>query len=356
MPKKKISVLVVDDSAFMRKALKRMIRSDPMLRVAGDAKDGLEAVEKVKRLRPDVVTLDVKMPGMDGLQALKRIMSESPVPVLMVSSLTGEGGEVTLNALEMGAVDFIDKSSCYTTMDILNIAESLVKKVKVVAGVDLKKVVESKPTPITEAPALPPLPALPVRIRDEKPTHVVAIGASTGGPMSLERILTPLPASYPGAILVVQHMPVGFTRSLAERMNQQCPMEVKEAEEGDLILPGRIYIAPGGYHLKLRRFKETYRVLLSKSPRDTLHCPSVDVLLESVAETWHGRMLGIILTGMGQDGTQGVKAMKKKGGIILAQNKETCVVFGMPKTAQMTGCVNQMVPLNLMSGEIYRFK
>jgi two-component system chemotaxis response regulator CheB len=353
MPKKKISVLVVDDSAFMRKALKRMIRSDPMLRIIGEAKDGLEAVEKVKRLRPDVVTLDVKMPGMDGLQALKRIMSTRPVPVLMVSSLTSEGGEITLNALEMGAVDFIDKSSCYTTMDILNIAESLVKKVKVIAGVDLKKVVESKPTPIPAAKILPSLPAI---LGGEKPSHVVAIGASTGGPMSLEKILTALPKDYPGAILIVQHMPVGFTRSLAERMNQQCSMEVKEAEEGDLILPGRIYIAPGGYHLKLRRFKDTYRVLLSKSPHDTLHCPSVDVLLESVAETWHGRMLGVILTGMGQDGTQGVKTMKGKGGTIFAQNKETCVVFGMPKTAQMTGCVDRMVPLNLMAGEIYRFK
>jgi two-component system chemotaxis response regulator CheB len=286
-----------------------------MLRIIGDAQNGLEAVEKVKRLKPDVVTLDVKMPDMDGLQALKQIMSKSPVPVLMVSSLTSEGGEITLKALEMGAVDFIDKSSCYTTMDILNIAESLVKKVKVIAGVDLKKVARSKPAPLKIKPAFP---AVPFAISGEKPSHVVAIGASTGGPMSLEKILTHLPANYPGAILIVQHMPVGFTRSLAERMNQQCPMEVKEAEEGDPILPGRIYIGPGGYHLKIRRFKENYRVLLSKSPHDTLHCPSVDVLLESVAETWHGRMLGVILTGMGQDGTEGVKVMKKKGGTIYA--------------------------------------
>ena len=351
MPRKKITVLVVDDSAFMRKALKRMLNSDPGLRVVGDAGDGLAAVEKVKQLRPDVVTLDVKMAGMDGIQALKRIMQERPTPVLMVSSLTSEGGGVTLQALAAGAVDFIDKSACHTTLDILDIADSLVQKVKVLAGVDVKKL-ETQTEPETAPP--PPLP--PLAVRDGFPAHLVAIGASTGGPMSLEKVLTALPGDYPGAVLVVQHMPIGFTRSLAERMNTQCAMTVLEAQEDDPIQPGHIYIAPGGYHLKIRRNGDRFRALLSKQPRDTLHVPSVDVLMQSVAETWPGPMLGIVLTGMGSDGSDGIKAMKKRGGTILAQNEDTCVVFGMPKAAYLTGCVDRMVALSHVAYEIRQFR
>lgn len=352
MPGKKITVLVVDDSAFMRKALKRMLRSDPIISVVGDAKEGLEALDKVNRLKPDVVTLDVKMPGLDGIQTLELIMRENPTPVLMVSSMTSEGGEITLNALELGAVDFIDKSSCHTTMDILDIAESLVNKIKVISGVDLKKVAESTPDPVP-AP-LPPRPAIIMPSADV-PAQIVAIGTSTGGPMSLEKVLTSLPADYPGAIMVVQHMPVGFTKSLAERMNLQCSMEVKEAQEDDPILPGRIYIAPGGYHLTLRRANDKYFATLSKTPRDTAHCPSVDVLMKSVAEFWPGPMLGIIMTGMGSDGSEGIRNMKKKGAVILAQNEDTCVVFGMPRAAWLSGCVDRMVPLNWIAEEIYQF-
>lgn len=353
MAKRKISVLVVDDSAFMRKALKRMLRSDPAIRVAGDAKDGLEAIEKVKRLKPDVVTLDVRMTGMDGIEALSRIMEENPTPVLMVSSLTSEGGNVTLKALEKGAVDFIDKSSCHTAMDILDIADSLVQKVKVIAGVDMKKLAELAPA---SAPAMRPAPISPVSDDTGLPSHVVAIGASTGGPMSLEKVLTALPQEYPGAILVVQHMPVGFTTSLAERMNQQCPMEVKEAHEDDPVIPGRIYIAPGGYHMTLRRSRDKFAIALGKNPRDTQHCPSVDVMMESVAKTWPGKMLAIILTGMGADGVKGIAAVKDRGGSVLAQNEATCVVFGMPRAAYLSGCVDRMVPLNHVSREIYSFK
>jgi two-component system chemotaxis response regulator CheB len=352
MSPRRISALIVDDSAFIRKAMKRMLGSDPMIKVLGDACDGFEALQKIKSLRPDVVTLDVKMPGMDGLQTLKQIMRECPVPVLMVSSLTSEGGEITLQALEMGAVDFIDKSSCHTTMDILDIAESLIQKVKVIARVDLKKVVESKPAPKPAPP--PPRPTAAVS-RDGNPSHLVAIGTSTGGPMALEKVLTPQPSNYPGAILVVQHMPLGFTSSLAQRMNQQCPMAVKEAEEGDIILPGNIYIAPSGYHLKIRRSMDKYHVVLTKNPGNMPHCPSVDVMMESIAENWSGKILGIIMTGMGNDGAEGIQAIKKRGGTTLAQNEETCVVFGMPKAAYLTGCVDHMVPLNHVAKEIQRF-
>ena len=353
MAPKKISVLIVDDSAFIRKAMKRMLGSDPMIKILGEAQDGSEAIDKVKNLKPDVVTLDVKMSGMDGLQALEHIMREHPVPVLMVSSLTSEGGEITLRALEMGAVDFIDKSSCHTTMDILDIADSLIEKVKVLAGVDLKKVVETKPAP-------KPQPSYSIQTRlsekDGNPPYIVAIGTSTGGPMSLEKVLTPLPEDYPGAIIIVQHMPIGFTSSLAQRMNQQCPMSVKEAEEDDIIRPGHIYIAPSGYHLKLRRAINRYYVVLSKEPHGLPHCPSVDVMMQSIAEIWQGRTLAIIMTGMGHDGSDGIQAIKKKGGTILAQNEQTCVVYGMPRAAYLTGCVDRMVPLHQIAGEISRFQ
>lgn len=352
MSPRRINVLIVDDSAFIRKAMKRMLGSDTAIKVIGEARDGYEAIQMVKGLNPDVVTLDVKMPDMDGLQALERIMREHPVPVLMVSSLTSEGGAVTLKALEMGAVDFIDKSSCHTAMDIADIASSLIQKVKVIAGVDMKKVVESTPEPRPVSPAT--LSALSVT-RDENPALLVAIGTSTGGPMSLEKVLTPLPANFPGTILVVQHMPLGFTSSLAQRMNNQCPMEVKEAEEDDPLCPGRIYIAPSGYHLKLRRSLNRYHVVLSKEPRDMPHCPSVDVMMESIAQTWQGRMMGVVMTGMGHDGSDGIKAMKQQGGTIVAQNEETCVVYGMPRAAYLTGCVDRMLPLYEIANAICLF-
>jgi two-component system, chemotaxis family, protein-glutamate methylesterase/glutaminase len=347
-----ITVLVVDDSAFMRKALRRMLGSDPAIRVIADARDGLEAVEKVKQFQPDVVTLDVKMPGLDGIQTLERIMRERPTPVLMVSSLTSEGGQITLRALEMGAVDFIDKSSCHTQMDIIEIAESLVQKVKVIAGVDLKRVADSKPAP--QPPAETPAP-VGATVRDDNPTHLVAIGTSTGGPMSLEKVLTALPGDYPGAILVVQHMPVGFTASLAERMNQLCRLTIKEAREDEPLRPGTVYIAPGGYHLKIQRAVQKYRVVLSKEPRDVQHHPSVDEMMISAAENWTGPMLGIIMTGMGADGVRGIAAMKQAGAAILAQNEQTCVVYGMPRAAFLSGNVDRMVALEKIADEIIGF-
>lgn len=353
-PKKKISVLVVDDSAFMRKALKRMLNSDPVIRVVGDASDGLEALSKIEKLKPQVITLDVKMPGMDGLQTLERIMRENPTPVLMISSLTSEGGAITLEALQKGAVDFIDKSACHTTMDILEIGQSLVQKIKVIAGVDLKRISEIRPAPVNVRAIRP---ATRVRRLEGSPSHLVAIGASTGGPMSLEKVLTELPGDYPGAILIVQHMPIGFTRSLAERLNQQCKMNIKEAEEGDRIMPGHVYLAPGGYHLKIRRSSNDYYVALSKNPCDTQHRPSVDVLMKSVAQTWPGKMLGVVLTGMGQDGAEGVQFMKNSGtATIIVQDEASSVVFGMPRAAHLTGCVDRMVPLDLIAHEIMKLK
>jgi two-component system chemotaxis response regulator CheB len=354
MVKRKIGVLIVDDSAFIRKALKRMLMSDPIINVVGVARDGIEALEKVKHLKPDVVTLDIKMPLMDGLTTLEHLMKENPIPVLVVSSLTRDGGGVTLKALEAGAIDFIDKSSCHTIMDILDIADSLVQKVKVLAGVDLKKVLKipreqlSPKAILTSTSA--PSPAF------IQPAHLVVIGASTGGPLALEAILTKLPGEYPGAILIVQHMPLGFTLSFAERLNDLCALRVKEAQEDDYILPGHVYIAPSGYHLKIKSSTKATHVILSKFPHDMLHRPSIDVLFESVGCEWKGKLLAVLLTGMGADGVQGIKAVKQRGGKVIAQDEVTCVVFGIPKAAQQSGLVDAMVPLDRISQRILRFK
>lgn len=362
MARRKISVLIVDDSAFMRKALKRMLASDPEIRVVGEAADGGEGVAAVKRLRPDVVTLDIRMRRMDGIQALKQIMREVPTPVLMVSAVTQEGGAETLRALEAGAVDFIDKSSCHTMMDILEIADTLVQKVKVLSGVDVQKLGPARPepaptpkrTPVEAAPEAGAAEAVPIGATD-RPMHLVVIGSSTGGPMTLEAILTGLPSSYPGAILVVQHMPKGFTRSLADRLDSQAAIHFKEAEEDDLIRPGTIFIGPSGYHLKLKQDGHQHRVWLTRSPRDTQHCPSVDVLFQAVAETWSGPTLAIVLTGMGTDGSSGVRAIKRGGGVVLAQSEETCVVYGMPNAAYNTGCVDRMLPRGQFARAILEF-
>lgn len=351
MKEKKISVVVVDDSAFMRKALKRMLNSDPMVNVIGTAEDGYDAIEVVKKLKPDVVTLDIKMPGMNGIEALKYIMRDNPVPVLVVSSLTSEGGGVTLEALEAGAVDFIDKSTCHTMMDIVDIADSLVKKIKVIAGVDLNKFKEVRQAhPTYYAPAIGQM-----KKEDVIPSHLVVIGASTGGPVSLEKVLTRIPHDYTGAILIVQHMPLGFTLSFAERLDSICSLKVKEAQEDDYIFAGQIYIAPGGYHLKIQKEQQKYKVALSKNPRDALHRPSIDVLMTSVAQNWSGKILGVIMTGMGKDGVVGIEAIKKKGGTIIAQTKQSCVVYGMPKAAKQSGYVDKMLHLNRIAEKIISF-
>jgi two-component system chemotaxis response regulator CheB len=343
MTVRKIRVLVVDDSAFMRKALQRMLSSDPMIDVVDIAADGAEGYEKAKALRPDVVTLDVKMPGMDGLTALRKIMSDCPVPVLMLSSLTSEGGEITLRALDLGAVDFIDKSTAHTAMDILSIAGELITKVKAVAGVDARKMVRKEPGPFTEGKAARPLAAKsPCRL------EVVAIGTSTGGPPALQGILTAMPGDLPAGVLVVQHMPKGFTASLAERLNNLSRLDVSEAVDGDAVLPGRCLIAPSGLHMTLRRNGSGLSVHLSEEPDGLLHRPSVDVLMESVAKVSASKALGIILTGMGADGARGIKALHDAGGKTIAQDEATCVVYGMPKVAVDMGGVDRSLPLGMV--------
>jgi two-component system chemotaxis response regulator CheB len=340
-----IRVLVVDDSAFVRQALARMLASEPDIQVVGLAVDGQDGVEKVAALRPDVVTLDVQMPRMGGLEALKRIMAESPVPVLLLSSLTREGAAVTLQGLELGAMDFVDTSRVQGNMNLLNLADELKTKIRALAG--------GHPQP-PSAPVAAPAPPPPV-VKPVSQAHhadVVVIGTSTGGPPALQAIIPRLPEDLAAAVLVVQHMPLGFTRSLAERLDARSEVPVREAREGEAIEPGTVLIAPAGSHMKVRRKGQAVRVALDEEPRASLHRPSVDILMVSVARVYGARALGVVLTGMGADGVEGLRAIREAGGQTLAESEETCIIYGMPKAAVEAGVVDRSIPLTRMADEI----
>ena len=339
-----IRVLVVDDSAFVRQALTRMLASDPGIEVVGSATDGASAVEKTRALRPDVVTLDVKMPRVDGLEALRRIMAECPTPVLLLSSHTTEGADVTLRGLELGALDFVDKTSVQGHMNLLALAEELRAKVRALAGVSKERVAALQPRPWPDRPA---------RKRAGKGgAEVVVIGTSTGGPPALQAIIPRLPESLASPVLVVQHMPAGFTRSLAERLDARSSLRVREAEDGERLGAGSVLVAPAGRHMKVRRRGGEARVWLDDEPRAALHRPSIDVLMSSVARVFGAHALGIVLTGMGSDGVAGLRAIREAGGRTLAESEETSVIYGMPKAAVDAGVVDESVPLGRMADEI----
>jgi len=334
----KIRVLVVDDSAFIRRAIIRMFENSPDIRIIDVAADGEMAIELIKRLRPDVVTLDVQMPVLDGLAALERIMKECPTPVIMLSSLTGKGGDKTLKALELGAVDFIDKASAGGPMDFSGVARELAGKIMVAAGINLDKLTSQtqKEQAADKTAALPACSEM----------EVVLIGTSTGGPPALQTILGNLPAGFPCPILIVQHMPVGFTASLAERLDRISRASVKEARDGETLRPGTVYIAPGGRHLKILRNGAELHVRLDDAPEQSLHRPSVDVLLESAAAVCGGKCLAFVLTGMGKDGAAGAQAVKKHGGKVIVESEETAIVFGMPKAVMEAVNVDGAIPLH----------
>ncbi len=339
MPKGKIRVLVVDDSAFVRQALTRMLSGDPDIEVVGHAQDGRDGLEKARLLKPDVVTLDVQMPRMGGLEALEELMTSDPLPVLLLSSQTREGADVTLRGLELGALDFVDKSRVQGNMNLLNLAEELKAKIRAIARVHVPK------RPASEERRLP---AQGRKARAD----VVVLATSTGGPPALQAIVPRLPRSLPCAVLVVQHMPVGFTRSLAERLNARSEVPVREAEDGEVIEPGLVLVAPAGRHLKVRRRGASVKAVLDEEPRAALHRPSADVLMTSVARVYGSRALGVVLTGMGSDGTEGLRAMRAAGGHTLAEAEETCVIYGMPKAAVEAGVVDRSIALHDMAEAI----
>jgi two-component system chemotaxis response regulator CheB len=343
---KEIKVLIVDDSAFMRNTISGMISSDPEIKVIGTARDGMDAVEKVASLKPDVITLDVEMPRMGGLDALKVIMSQNPVPVLMVSSLTTEGAHETLEALDMGAVDFIPKNLSDLAVNIINIRDILVEKIKTASRCRVR-------TNGTSATAISTVVTPSYDFSAHRRAHVVAIGSSTGGPKALQQIVTALPQDFPVPILISQHMPPNFTGPLAQRLNQLSRITVKEAEDGETLTRGTVFIAPGSGHMKIARRKITETVI-SIEPHNGqyIYKPSVDALMLSVAEVYSGHVLGVILTGLGNDGQRGMKEIKNKGGRTIAQDEASCVVYGMPKAVIEAGAADKIVPIEGIAGEI----
>lgn len=329
--KQPIRVLVVDDSAFMRYTVTKHLNTDPEIEVVGQARDGLDALKKIAALRPDVVTLDVEMPRMDGLTALRRIMREHPLPVVMLSSLTQRGAYTTIQALMRGAVDFVPKPM--GSVDIGTVADELIAKVKIAA--------RSQP-----ADADATAPSSPKAKGGPRPFHpgdpLVVIGASTGGPRALQQVLSGLPNDFPAAVTIVQHMPPGFTRSLAQRLNECSSLTVQEAADGDRLAQGLALLAPGDFHL---RFRNPHRVALDHGPRRNHVRPAVDVTMESAAEQHGAAVIGVVLTGMGADGREGARRIKAAGGRVIAEHESTSIVYGMPRSVVEAGLADEVVPL-----------
>lgn len=347
---KPIQVLVVDDSTFMRKSLSAMLHSDPRIAVAGMARNGEEAIQQVRTLKPDVVTMDVEMPGMNGIEALKRIMTENPVPVVMVSSLTASGTFDTLTALELGAVDFIPKQLGDVVLKIFDIRADLIDKVIAASKAAGKLSLRRPTTPMAKA-ASGSLSAH--SISATRGHRLVAIGSSTGGPQALMEVLPMLPEDFPAGIVIVQHMPKTFTKPFADRMNQICRLEVKEAADGDEVKAGRILIAPGGVQFRVKKQSICTNVVsLSPNYEQHLHAPAADIMLQSVAALYGERSIGIILTGMGHDGLEGMRAIKAAHGRTIAQDENSCIVYGMPKAVVEAGYADKVVPLPHIVGEI----
>lgn len=339
-----INVLVVDDSAFMRKSLSLLLESDPSIKVIDTATDGLMAIEKIKKLKPDLVTLDIEMPRMDGLTALGRIMKECPTPVLMVSSLTLEGAAVTLKALELGAVDFIPKEMSFVSVAITGIKEELVSKVKAIYKSKslMSRVSKLNLTSLNKS-------STPLRNESQLPKmnyKALAMGISTGGPISLQKIVPYFSEKIKIPIFIVQHMPPKFTASLADRLNSLSALEVKEASENELVRNGVVYIAPGGFHMTLKKDNlNNTKIVISEKPDNVLHRPSVDVMLDSVQSIYGKYTLGVIMTGMGKDGLEGIKKLKASGGYCIAQDEDSSVVYGMPRAIVDNGLADIVASL-----------
>jgi len=331
-------VLVVDDSAFMRRAISKIIESDGQLYTVGAARNGQEAVEKVQRLRPDVVTMDVEMPEMNGLQALRQIQKVSPVPVVMLSSFTGVGTKATLDALELGAVDVFLKSDLLKDPLDPDSVKEFLERIKAAA---VARIPEA-----TRTMAYPEHPH--VQKQSESQIDLVIIGSSTGGPSALQTVLPRFAPDFPVPILVVQHMPPGFTKSFADRFNHLCNLHVKEAEDGDLLEPGTIFIAPSGFQTLIEERRNGSKCLRiqAESPIPTLYKPSVDVTLLSAAPIFGGRLLAVILTGMGVDGLEGCKKVKEHQGRVVVEAEESCVVYGMPKAVFEAGYADRQMALS----------
>ena len=339
----KLKVLIVDDSAIVRKIFSEVLSREPDLEVVGTAPDPYVARDKIVQTRPDVITLDVEMPRMDGLTFLKKIMHYHPLPVIIVSSLTPRGGKMAMQALELGAVEVLAKPG--SAFSVGDLGVELAEKTRAAAHIriDARKFQE-------DASNQAPAKVSPLSQTTDK---IIAIGASTGGTEAIREVLIRLPQNTPGMV-IVQHMPPKFTTAFAERLNQQCAMEVKEAQDGDAVITGRALLAPGNYHMLLKRSGARYYVQVKTGPPVHHQRPSVDVLFNSAALSGGANVIGVILTGMGADGADGLLAMKEKGAYTIAQDEASCVVFGMPKEAIKRGATNKVLPLTRIPDEIRR--
>ncbi len=340
--KERVRVLVVDDSALMRKLIPLILERDPDVEVVGTAMDGAFALRKIAELKPDVVTLDLEMPRMDGIETLRMIMRSAPLPVIVFSTHSKEGAYSTFKALALGAIDFVAKPKDAAGGHLETVANQLIEKIKVAkrAGgsrsVPRADVESSRPRKKRERSALPP-------------NRIIAIGISTGGPNALQYMLSQIPPEFPASFVVIQHMPEGFTEMFARRLDECCALDVQEAKSGDLLVAGRVLICPGNRHMMVRRMPRGEMVILSDGPAINGHRPSVDVLFHSVAQEFGLTAVGILMTGMGEDGAEGLGAIRSAGGVTIAQSEDTCVVPGMPRAAISKGYASKIIALDGLS-------
>lgn len=347
---KVINVLVIDDSAFMRKMMTDILGSTSDIRVAATARNGLEALEIVREIKPDVITLDIHMPYMDGLTCLKEIQKLTDAPVIMLSSFTTDGGKATIEALEAGAIDFVTKPTSVFDISGKQKTEEIVKKIRIAYGITKKRI-------STERTSVPDIEREKERFRSSDLKTLIAIGTSTGGPRALQEVIPYIPEDIPAAILIVQHMPPGFTKSLAERLNSLSGLTVKEGEDGEAIRPGYAYIAPGDFQMEVIRGPDKdLMIKLSKSAPVGGHRPSVNVMMKSVARTGFPKVVGVVMTGMGNDGKEGALSIKEANkGIIICQDEASCVVYGMPRSVINSGIADAVVPLKEIAGMIVKY-
>ncbi len=362
-----IKVLVVDDSSFFRRRVSEIIESDKELEVVGTANDGKDAIKKTKSLRPDVITMDVEMPVMDGITAVREIMAAAPTNILMFSSLTHDGAKLTLDALDAGALDFLPKKFEDIARNRDDAVALLLSRVKEIArkpsvgrrrGLSPASDTRARPvaTPVSRTASTISHASPKSSTVIKRPCSIVAIGTSTGGPVALQTILSKLPANFPHPIILVQHMPAAFTPAFAGRLNQCCNIKVKEAEQGDLLKPGQAYLAPGGCQMLLEGSKSQAKIRIVNDESDRLtYKPSVDVTFGSIAKLFRGEVLAMILTGMGADGKEGARMLKSAGSVIWSQDEASCVVYGMPQAIDKAGISSLSLPLDAFSGKIMKY-
>jgi len=349
--KKKIRVLIVEDSFLMQRMIEEIISSDPGLEVVDKAKNGEEAIEKISRLRPDVVTLDINIPDPDGFSVLKEVMKRNPTRIVVLSGHTPQGGPGMMQALALGAIDFIPKPSGEISLDIDKLKEQIISKIKIAAEVDLKKFLFN--LRLTRFDTLKPQTEITASVELKK---LVIIGASTGGPSAILQIMRNIPPTLPAAFLIVQHMPEGFTLSFAERISLESKIKAKEAQQGDIVSAGKAYVAAAGYHMELEKTAHNINnglsIKLTQGPPVNFVRPSVSVTLESAALAFCPNVIGVILTGIGKDGLDGAREVKKRGGVMIAQDQATSIIFGMPKVVIDEGLIDNVVPIDKIARKI----